>query len=232
MRILSLNMGKCVEQPWRSGTLTGMHKTAVTDKVLLNELGLEGDEQADLKNHGGKDKAILILPSSAYQRFEISHPFGFLGENITLSEVDESEVCLGDRFQIGSVLLEVTQPRSPCWKLDAQATQDSKWQPGEFLKAYSESGHVGFYCRVLGKGWLQEKQPVRWLTRNDEQDKKFPRIAIRNLFLARHNAAEKGSKKILKGAIKHPALSMAWRTAIEKILDSDHSKSHGRVKKH
>ncbi|WP_040726713.1 MOSC domain-containing protein [Thiomicrorhabdus sp. Kp2] len=218
MRIVSLNIGKCVEQPWRTGTMTAIHKTAIADKLWLAELGLEGDEQADLKNHGGKDKAILVLPSSAYQRFEISHPYGFLGENLTISDIDEDEICLGDRLQIGSVLLEVTQPRSPCWKLDAQATQDSKWQTGEFLKAYSDSGRVGFYCRVLGQGWLQENQSVRWLTRNEEQEKKFPRISVKTLFLARHNASEKASRKILKEAVKHPALSLAWSQSIQTLL--------------
>jgi len=222
MRIVSLNIGPCIEQPWRSGTLTGMHKKAVTNKVKVNELGLEGDEQADLKNHGGKDKAVFVLPSSAYQRFEISHPYGFLGENLSVSNIDEADICLGDRLQIGSVLLEVTQPRSPCWKLDAQVSQESqdcKWQPGEFLKAYSESGHVGFYCRVLAQGYLQESQSISWLTRNEEQDKKFPRITIKTLFLARHSANVKASKKVLKEAVKHPALSTAWRNAIHLILD-------------
>ncbi|MDX1353738.1 MAG: MOSC domain-containing protein [Thiomicrorhabdus sp.] len=222
MRIVSLNIGKCFEQPWRSGTLSAIHKTAVTDKLWIEKMGLAGDEQADLKNHGGEDKAVLVLPSSAYQRFEISHPYGFLGENLTLSDLDEDEICLGDRLQIGSVLLEVTQPRSPCWKLDAQAAQDSKWQTGEFLQAYSDSGRVGFYCRVLGQGWLQAGQSVRWLTRNEEQEKKFPRISIRALFLARQGfrqkSADKTAKKILKEALKHPALSAAWSQSIQKLL--------------
>lgn len=219
MRIVSLNIGKSIEQPWRSGTLTAIHKTSIKDKIWLSETGLQSDEQADLKNHGGKDKAILVLPSSAYQRFEISHPYGFLGENLTISDIDEDEICLGDRLQIGSVLLEVTQPRSPCWKLDAQATQDSKWQTGEFLKAYSDSGRVGFYCRVLGQGWLQEGQSVRWLTRNEEQEKKFPRISIRTLFLAKQNFSNKQARKLLKEAVKHPALSQSWLTSILKILE-------------
>jgi len=222
MRIVSLNIGEKIEQPWRSGTQSAIHKTAIADRVWLSELGLEGDEQADLKNHGGVDKAVLILPSTAYQRFEIAHPYGFLGENLTISEIDEAQICLGDRLQIGSVLLEVSQPRSPCWKLDAQAIQDSKWQAGEFLKAYSESGRVGFYCRVLGKGFIQTEQSVRWLTRNENQDKTFPRIAIKVLYLAKQNfqqnSKDKVSKKILKNALKHPSLSLAWRESIQKML--------------
>lgn len=219
MRIVSLNVGQCVEKPWRSGTQTAIHKKAIQDKVWIDETGLEGDEQADLKNHGGKDKAVLVLPTNAYQRFEVSHPYGFLGENLTLSDIDEAEICLGDRLQIGSVLLEVSQPRSPCWKLDMLVSEDSNWETGTFLKAYSENGRVGFYCRVLGQGWLQESQSVRWLTRNEEQEKKFPRITVQDLFLAKQHASDKASKKILKGAMKHPALSEAWRLSIQKILD-------------
>lgn len=220
MKIVSLNIGKIVEKPWRDGTSTAIHKRAVQERTKLSKTGLEGDEQADLKNHGGEDKAVLVLPSSAYMRFEIAHPYGFLGENLTINDMDEAEICLGDRLQIGSVLLEVTQPRSPCWKLDALVTEDSqKWQVGEFLNAYSESGHVGFYCRVLSVGWLESNQSVRWLTRSEEATEKFPRIMIRELFLAKMHPAKDKSKKILKRALKHPALSHAWQKSIQHLLN-------------
>lgn len=221
MKIVSLNIGNHKEQPWRDGTLTAIHKEAISEKVWVSETGLEGDEQADLKNHGGVDKAILVLPSNAYMRFEIEHPYGFLGENLTIDKLDEAEVCIGDRLQIGSVLLEITQPRSPCWKLDAQVVEDSKWQAGHFFKAYSESGRVGFYCRVLAEGWLQKDAPVRWLTRNEEHET-YSKISVQSLFLAKLNHSDDQAWQILQDAVKHPALSKAWKDSIQRLLDKHH----------
>jgi len=222
MKIVSLNIGKRRQQPWRNGTDTAIHKESVEESLLLTKTGLQGDEQADSKNHGGEDKAVLVLPSNAYIRFEVSQPYGFLGENVTIDDIDEAEICLGDRLQIGSVLLEVTQPRSPCWKLDALAVDNTEWQAGEFLQAYSDSGRVGFYCRVLGTGSLQKGQSIRWLTRNEEAvnyDKKFPRITIQELFLAQLKRASNKDWRIISEAVKHPALSKSWQKSLLGLLD-------------
>jgi len=224
MKIVSLNVGKRKEQPWRDGTLTAIHKQAINEKLWVSESGLDGDEHADLKNHGGVDKAILVLPSNAYMRFEIEHPYGFLGENLTIDDIDEAEICIGDRLQIGSVLLEVTQPRSPCWKLDAQVSEDSKWQARGFLKAYSNSGRVGFYCRVLAEGWLEKGLSVRWLTRNEE-DETYPKISVQSLFLAKLNHSDNQVWQVLQSAVQHPALSTAWKDDLQGLLDRHSSQS-------
>lgn len=219
MKVVSVNIGKVAEKSWREGTATAIHKQQVDSRVLITEEGLEGDEQADLKNHGGADKAVLILPSSAYDRFEITKPYGYLGENISLEGLDETEICLGDRLQVGSALLEVTQPRSPCWKLDQQACEDSKWQQEGFLQAYSKSGHVGFYCRVLGRGTVGNGSMVYWLTRSSERADKLPKITIKELFLAKQYGTDKQAIELLAKAVKHPALSLAWKTEIQNKLD-------------
>jgi len=192
--------------------------------LQLTETGLQGDEQVDTKNHGGEEKAVLILPSNAYMRFEISEPYGFLGENLTIDDIDEAQVCLGDRLQIGSVLLEVTQPRSPCWKLDALAADNTNWQTGKFLQAYSDSGRVGFYCRVLGTGELQKGQSVTWLTRNKDsnKDKKYPKITIQKLFLAKHKPSTDKDWCLLEKALEHPALSKAWQNQLMHLLQQRH----------
>lgn len=220
MKVASVNLGLKCEKVWRGGAVSAIHKEPVADKVQINEYGLVGDEQADTQNHGGKDKAILVLPSSAYVRFEISQPYGFLGENLSVDGLDENDICLGDRLQIGNVLLEISQPRSPCWKLDEQARIHSKWLAGEFLNAYSQSGHVGFYCRVLGKGFIEKGQSVRWLTRNQEQDQGYPLISIRTLFLAVYNQQKDTlAWSVLEKAVKHPALAKAWRNKLTAMLE-------------
>ena len=219
MKLVAVNIGKVVEQPWRDGTPTAINKETSKKRILLTEEGLQGDEQADRKNHGGHDKAVLVLPSSTYMRFEIEHPYGFLGDNLTLEGIDESEVCLGDRFQIGTTLLEVSQPRSPCWKLDQQVLDNRRWKQGDFLKAYSDSGHVGFYCRVLGRGTLKKGQQVIWLTRNGECSK-VQRLTIRELFLAKYFQKGENPMQILEQAARHPSISKAWKTELLKLLEA------------
>ena len=133
-----------------------MHKTACHGSIEVSKMGLLGDEQADRKNHGGADKAVFVMPMANYERFGIARPFGFLGENLTVSGPDETQVCLGDRLQIDDLLLEVMQPRSPCWKLGQQACSvEGLRSASDFLNVYSESGRVGFYCRVLQTGAVQ-----------------------------------------------------------------------------
>jgi len=221
MKLISVNIGKIRSYSWRNETQSALHKLPVQDLQIIEPLGLIGDEQADKKNHGGLDKAIFILPEQNYELFNIHQPFGFLGENLTISGLDETEVCLGDRFQIGNVLLEVTQPRSPCWKLGQQASSQEEWSAGEFLKHYSESGRVGFYCRVLAKGSVQAGQSVTWLTRDNTAAEKHgipEKITIQTLFLAKQLHRTEQDWTLLKTALKHPALSSAWKANIEQLL--------------
>lgn len=216
MKVLSVNIGKIVNQPWRDGTPSALHKSPVKGKLALAPNGLVGDEQADGNNHGGEDKAILILPSETYSNLQIDRDYGFLGENLTTSGLSEDEVCLGDRLQIGNVLLEVSQPRSPCWKLAQQAQSLTHWRQGDFLKAYSEQGRVGFYCRVLVAGQVQANQDISWLTRNEQQG--FVRIPLAKLFIAKSTPHRPESKTLLQQALKPPALSTAWAQGIGKLL--------------
>ena len=220
MKVVSVNIGKIQTQPWRGGTPSAMHKSAIEGQVAVSKLGLAGDEQADRKNHGGEDKAVFVMPDTNYDFFEIDQPFGFLGENLTLSGLDETEVCLGDRLQIGTVLLEVTQPRSPCWKLGQHVSGGTDWTSEEFLITYSESGRVGFYCRVLATGILQQGQAVTWLTRNNE-NKAIPiQISIQKLFIAKQFHATEQECNDLKLVIQHPALSASWKSAISTLIDT------------
>ncbi|MBD3611243.1 MAG: MOSC domain-containing protein [Hydrogenovibrio crunogenus] len=206
MQVVSVNVGQVQSYPWRGGTRSGVHKTPLDTAVLVTEKGLEGDHQADLKNHGGEDKAVLIIPTANYVLHGVSqHAFGFLGENISLSEVDESQVKVGDRFQIDDVILEVTQPRSPCWKLgEINHSQ-------QFVKNYSESGRVGFYCRVLSSGTIQASMPVKHLSSGRG-------ASIQTLFLAKLKASTMEDHNILQEALENPALSDAWSQAIRKRL--------------
>jgi MOSC domain-containing protein YiiM len=131
---------------------TGIYKAAVNGPVLVDEHGLVGDAVCNRKHHGGPDQAILMEGSLTLDWWagELGRdvPFGMFGENLVVEGLDNRDVAIGDRFQIGDVTLEATSPRSPCNTLAARM-EDPK-----FLKAFLNAGRPGIYCRVLRRGML------------------------------------------------------------------------------
>ncbi|BBP44281.1 MOSC domain-containing protein [Thiosulfativibrio zosterae] len=206
MKVLSLNIGQARTYDWRGETASAIHKQSVAT-AELTETGFVGDTQCDLKNHGGLDKAVMVLPAQNYALFNVQDPFGYLGENITLEGLDETQVCVGDRLQIGEVILEVSQPRSPCWKLDALTGRK------DLLKIYAESGRVGFYCRVIQTGVIQQNDEIIHFP-----NQKQSCLVISELFLAKYHSKSGRDIQLLNQAIQHPALSTAWREELQKIL--------------
>lgn len=147
--------------------VTGIHKRPVNEPVTVKKLGLLGDEQADLTIHGGLDKAVYAYPSEHYEfwaaqrlaalKREEPLPPGSMGENLTILGLLENEVWIGDRLAIGSVLLEVTEPRSPCYKFGA------KMGFSHAVKMMVQSGATGFYLRVIHEGGLQTGDSIALL---------------------------------------------------------------------
>jgi MOSC domain-containing protein YiiM len=154
MKVLSVNISGPKPLTYREQTLaTGIFKTPVTGRIRVHRLGLEGDVQVDKRVHGGPDKAVYIYPHEHYAHWKKSlsrkdFAFGQFGENLTTSGLLEDEVRVGDTLRIGSVLLQVTQPREPCFKLM------TKMNDFTFAKPFLTSGRTGFYLRVLEEGEL------------------------------------------------------------------------------
>lgn len=161
MKVVSVNVASVgllfIEQSNQVHRIaTGIHKQAVQGKVMVNKLGLAGDEQADLTVHGGLGKAVYAYPSEHYafwvaQRLaalkrEESLLSGSMGENLTLQGVLENELWIGDRLRIGGALLEVTEPRQPCYKFNA------KMGFSHAAKMMIQAGNSGFYLRVVETG--------------------------------------------------------------------------------
>lgn len=125
MKVLSVNIGKAEPLETNKGVVdSGIRKRPIAagKRVAIRELGLEGDQQADLVNHGGINKAVYIYPHAHYPAWcELlkcdALPFGYLGENLTIEGLDEETACIGDRLKIGSAVLVVRAPRLPCFKL-------------------------------------------------------------------------------------------------------------------
>lgn len=130
---------------------SAIRKRAVDARVKVRALGLDGDAQADLEHHGGLEQAVYAYTlehAEAWARElgDPPYPHGSFGENLTVTELFETEVRIGDVFRIGTARIEVTKPRSPCYKLAAVMGRP------DFAKRFLESGRTGFYCRVLEEG--------------------------------------------------------------------------------
>ncbi len=153
-RVVSVNVGQPREIPTRNGTvLTSIFKSPVETRVAVRRHNLEGDRQSDLRVHGGPYKAVYAYSSEHYAYWAAELPgmdlaFGVFGENLTTVGLTEDTVRIGDQFRIGSALLQVTQPRMPCFKLAL------RFGRRDIIKRFWKSGYAGIYFAVIEEGEL------------------------------------------------------------------------------
>lgn len=160
MNVISVNIGRA--EPINNGKpsgQSGIFKRPVAAAVQVTEHGLTHDVICDVKNHGGVDQAVYIYGSIDYDWWsntlgQTLQP-GTFGENLTISELESGQFFIGDRFEIGSTLLEVTAPRVPCSTLAARMGDPT------FVKRFRQAERPGLYCRVLQEGHVQEGDVVR-----------------------------------------------------------------------
>ena len=147
------------EPTWTSS----IFKKPINDPVYLHKTHLEGDGQADVKNHGGADKAVLAYAWAHYAAWGAElgwreTPAAAFGENLTIDGQSEASVCLGDVFQIGGAdtapLVQVCQPRQPCWK------QEQRLEAPGLIRRITETGRTGWYLRVLRPGTVHPGAPL------------------------------------------------------------------------
>ena len=163
--VVSVQVGQ-IAPLGREGVPSGFIKRPVKGAVMVEKLGLVGDQQADLRVHGGADKAVYCYPIEHYARWsEMLHgkdhllvPGGF-GENLTTESLDEGRVCIGDIFQIGTARVQVTQPRQPCFKLAL------RFEDSQMIKAMVRYGLSGWYLRVLEPGLVEAGASIAMLDR-------------------------------------------------------------------
>ncbi len=181
-------------------------KCHVVGTVWLSELGLGGDEQADLKAHGGPDKAVCVYPSEHYaywaERLARALPEAAFGENFTTRGLTENTVHIGDVFEVGEATVQVSQPRQPCFKLAARHEEP------KLALWVQETGRTGFYFRCLEPGWVASDQTVTLVERSPYGVTVVE--ANRVMYQDQDNAA--GTERLL--AV--PELSGSWRKMLEK----------------
>ena len=166
MKVISVNVGLPREVMWKGKTVTtGIFKEPVRGPVALDALNFAGDRQADLRVHGGPDKAVYVYPVEHYDFWRnelpgVELPFGSFGENLTVEGLLENEINIGDRFRIGTAELVVRQPRLPCYKLAVRFQRD------DIIKRFLDSRRTGFYFAVTREGELGAGDRIEILSRD------------------------------------------------------------------
>ena len=212
MRVLSVNVGLPREVMWRGKPVTtGIYKAPVTGRVQIRALNLDGDRQADLRVHGGPDKAVYVYSSEFYElwsreRPELDFGPGTFGENLTTEGLLDGDVSVGDRFRVGTAELVVTQPRLPCFKLGIKMGRD------EFVLEFLERGLYGFYLTVVREGQVEAGDPIVELQRD-------PR-GLRVSEVARLYARDRDDMEGMRRAAELDVLPESWRDYFRKRLDS------------
>ncbi|WP_054636356.1 MOSC domain-containing protein [Thalassobacillus sp. C254] len=208
--VVSLNTGKAkkLSHQGEKEILSGIYKEAVKEKALyLSFYNLDGDQQADLVNHGGIDKAVCVYPFEHYKywknRFPGSWPSGSFGENVTLQGYTETNTCIGDIFQWGEALVEVAQPRKPCHKLA------KRHGIKELPLDVQNTGYTGYYVRVLEEGYVSDND--LFILKNRGSDVSIDFV---NQVTYHHQPDQKSLKRLTE----LPQLTDSWRLSFEKKL--------------
>ncbi|WP_432363418.1 MOSC domain-containing protein [Sporosarcina sp. UB5] len=210
IEIRSLNVGKPQDlQFGKKEVTTGIHKNPVSEPIFLSTLNFDGDGQGDLVNHGGVDKAVCVYPYEHYPYWEkeLGKPLGpsAFGENLTLQGLTEDDVCIGDSFQIGEAVVQVSQPRQPCFKLSL--IHDRKDMP----VIVQNRGYTGYYFRVLKEGIVSPSDELVHISR--------PSLAIPVSEANRLMHHDKDDVDGIQTLLQVNELSDSWRKTFEKRLE-------------
>lgn len=214
-RLLSVNVGLPRDIPWQGKTVhTAIWKTQVQGPRLVRRLNIDGDGQGDLAGHGGEHRAVLVYQMESYRFWQgelgrNDFTFGQFGENFTVEGLPDREVCIGDRFRIGSALFEVTQPRVTCYRAGIRMNVP---QMAALLVA---RGRPGFYLRVLEEGHVEAGDEIVQVETGPERMTVSEVDAL--LYLPGHLRSK------LERALRIPALSAGWRESFQALLDQQQS---------
>jgi MOSC domain-containing protein YiiM len=198
-RVLSVNVGAAREFEFGGRVVrSAIWKTPVAGRVAARGVNLAGDDQADRKAHGGFDKAVYAcaLEDTRWWEEQIGRTlaYGELGENLTTEGVDVNGALVGERWAIGTTLLEVSEPRIPCWRLGARMNDD------QFPRRFTEALRPGAYLRIIGEGELGAGDEIRVVGRPDTD------LTVRDVFRIytrdRHEAGR---------LLTAPQVSEAWK---------------------
>jgi len=211
--LLSVNVGLPKDVPWQGKTVfTGVFKDPVAGPRRVHRLSVDGDGQGDLAGHGGEQRAVFVYQIDSYRYWErelgrTDFVYGQFGENLTIEGLSDHEVCVGDRFQIGTAVFEVTQPRVTCYRVGIRMNDP------RIPAMLVSHRRPGFYFRVVQEGEVQAGDEIVKLASGPEQMTVAEVDAL--LYLPGHPR-----QQVLR-ALRIPALSPGWQASFRALLEGE-----------
>ena len=210
---MSVNVGMPKDVRWQGRTVfTGVFKDPVTGPRRVRKLNVDGDGQGDLAGHGGEQRAVFVYQTDSYRYWERElkrddFVHGQFGENFTVQGLSDDEVCIGDRYQIGTAVFEVSQPRVTCYRVGIRMNDPR-------IPALLVAHHrPGFYFRVLEEGEVQSGNEILKVASGPEQMTVAEVSAL--LYLPSH------PRQQLLRALRIPALSVGWQASLQALVDGE-----------
>jgi|SoiMethySBSTD1v2_1073268.scaffolds.fasta_scaffold15764_6 ferredoxin-NADP reductase/MOSC domain-containing protein YiiM/ferredoxin len=210
--LASVNVGMPREVRWQGRTVfTGIWKEAVQGSRLVRRLNVDGDGQGDRAGHGGEQRAVYVYQLDSYrywseQLHRDDFVFGQFGENFTVDGLGDDEVCIGDRYRIGSALFEVTQPRVTCYRVGIRMNEP------RMAALLTGHGRPGFYLRVLEEGEVRPGDDIVKVATGTGRMSVASINAL--LYVDRHP-----DPHLLQQALRIPALSPGWQASLRALLE-------------
>ena len=212
-RLLSVNVGLPRDIAWKGRTVhTATWKDSVPGRCGVGRLNVDGDGQGDLGGHGGEQRAVYVYQIESYRYWQeqlkrTDFVYGEFGENFTIEGLPDDAVCIGDRYQIGSALFEVTQPRVTCYRVGIRTNEP------RMPALLTSSGRPGFYLRVLQRGDVGAGDDV---VKMGEANERMTVAEINALLYSSDHPRDR-----LERALRIDALSPGWRASFEALLHTD-----------
>lgn len=199
-------------QATQSCGLSAIHKHAVDGLLALGQLGLEGDEQAETRFHGGPDRALCHYPRDHYEFWLNAYPeqddlfmASTFGENISTMGMTEENVFIGDIYAWGDARIQVTQPRSPCYKLNGLTGVEN------FAQIMQDNGRCGWLYRVIKTGNVSANSPITLLSRNSE-------VSVQEAIMIAFHAPY--DEQLYHRLLSAAGLSASWSLTMQNRLDN------------
>jgi ferredoxin-NADP reductase/MOSC domain-containing protein YiiM/ferredoxin len=219
--LLSVNVGLPRDVAWQGRTVhTGIWKAPVKGPRRVRRLNIDGDGQGDTAGHGGEHRAVFVYQDDSYRywqehlgRSNLVH--GQFGENFTVEGLADTNVCIGDRYRIGTALFEVTQPRVTCYRLGIRMDEP------DMAALLVRRGRPGFYFRVIEEGDVEAGDEIIQVANGPERMSVFEISAL--LYMPPH------PRERLERALRIPALSRGWHRSFEALLEQKDNKAAGNA---
>ncbi|MCC2083433.1 molybdenum cofactor biosysynthesis protein [Staphylococcus sp. HMSC068D08] len=208
--VVAISTGKIQHLPYstKKPMISALDKIPFTGRMWLSIDGFSEDEQA-YKDHGGPHKAVCCFSQSNYDMYKEDlaqlPTYAMFGENVTVKHLDERDVYFGNQYRLGEAILEVSEMREPCWKIQA------KYQISDLVKRMTASGKTGFYFRVIQEGYVSQEDNLELLT----QANKASRLSVYELNDIYYNDRKNISR--ISYALNNPYLSPSRREKLSRL---------------